>query len=433
MLEAGAETCHSAGMKKKKHQTPQSPPPARANINGLGQLLKMFPRKIVEGAAVELGISKQARGFSAWSHLGAMFFAQLSHAMSLNDICDWLSMKRQAIAGFGMTPPARNTLSHANATRSAQFVERVFWEVLDLFSKAEPDFTRGCAQRRRGGSGYLRRFRMKIFAVDSTVLELVANCMSWAAHRRRKAAAKMHLRLDLRSCLPGYVVVDVGREHDSRRARELCAGLQREEISVFDRAYGNFAHLRDLDTRGVYWVTRAKSNLTYRVRKKLSVPANSSIIKDEIIQLTGPKMPHDWALRRVEAWVEIEGELRRMVFLTNHQLWSARSVCELYRARWGIEVFFKQVKQTLKLSSFLGYNLNAIRWQVWVALLVYVLLRFAAYRSAWVHSFARLFAVIRSAIFERLDLIALLRRYGTAPPRFKIRAAFQQTWLPGFA
>ena len=121
-------------------------------------------------------------------------------------------------------------------------------------------------------------------------------------------------------------------------------------------------------------------------------------------------------LRRVEAWVEVDGEWRVMVFITNNMEWSPCSVCDLYRRRWDIEVFFKQVKQSLKLGSFLGHSANAVRWQVYTALLVYVLLRFMAHLSTWGHSFTRLFAVARSALWERIDLLALLKSYGTASP-----------------
>ena len=133
-------------------------------------------------------------------------------------------------------------------------------------------------------------------------------------------------------------------------------------------------------------------------------------------------------LRCVEAHVEIEGEERLMVFITNNLSWSPRSVCDLYRRRWDIEAFFKQVKQTLKLSNFLGHSANAVRWQVYTALLVYVLLRFQAFLSDWAHSFTRLFAVVRSAVWERLDLLKLLKSYGTASGRVRFAGALNQIW-----
>lgn len=151
-------------------------------------------------------------------------------------------------------------------------------------------------------------------------MELVANCMGWARHRRRKAAAKMHLRLSLNSFLPTFAIVGSAGEHDNKRARELCAGLKEGEVVVFDKAYVDFAHLHDLDLRGVQWVTRAKDNLRYRALRNLPVVKGSGIVKDQIVKLTGTKWKSlsGWTVRRVEAWVEVDGEKRLMVFITNN-------------------------------------------------------------------------------------------------------------------
>ncbi len=411
-----------------KSTYPTSAQAARHHINVLGQLLKYIPRSIVSAAATRHGVEAKARSFSVWSHMAAMIFVQLAHALSLNDVCDWLRLKVRAIAGLGMTPPSRNNLSHANKVRPAAFIETVFWKTLDHFHRCEPAF----GGKRKGR--LLHRFKVNVHAVDSTTMELVANCMDWAQHRQRKAAAKLHLRLSVGSFLPSFAIVDTAGENDNKRAREVCAGLESGEIALFDKAYVDYGHLHDLDVRGVQWVTRAKENFKYRAVRNLPVPAGGRILKDQIVVLAGAKWKKfkGWTLRRVEAIVEVDGKDKVMVFITNNTEWSAGSVCDLYRARWEIEVFFKQVKQTLRLSGFVGYSANAIRWQVWTALLVYVLLRFAAHLSAWGHSFTRLFAVVRAAMWERLDLLILLRSYGTAGGSFKILGAAHSAWLPGF-
>lgn len=396
--------------------------PTRANVVVLKQLLNLIPRGLINRHARETGVDAKARSFSVLSHLSAMLFAQLAHAIGLNDVCDWLRLKAAALARFGVTPPSRNALSHANKERSADFIEKLFWSTLGHLQHAKPDFASG-----RKGKGLLRRFKVKIHAVDASVMQLVANCMDWAQHRRRKAAAKMHLRLDLHSFLPSFAIVDTAGEHDNARARELCAGIRSGEIVVFDKGYIDFPHFADLDARGVWWVTRAKDNMRYHAVKNLT-KGHANIIKDQLVVLQGKHKGQ--RLRRVEAWVELDGEWRTMVFITNHQEWSPQSVCDLYRRRWDIEVFFKQVKQSLKLSSFLGHNANAVRWQVYAALLVYVLLRFQAHLSNWGHSFTRLFAVVRSCLWERLDLLALLKSYGTASGRLQINGAPQDAWLP---
>ena len=200
--------------------------PARSNATVLAQLLNLIPRRLIGLHARESGVEGKARSFCVRSHLAAMLFAQLAHAIGLNDVCDWMRLKRAALSRFGVVPPARNTLSHANKHRSADFVEGLFWSTLGHLQHACPSFAAG-----RRGRGLLRRFKARVHAVDSTVIQLVANCMDWARHRRRKAAAKMHLRLDLHSFLPSFAIVDTAAHHDNRRAREVCAGVCAGESS----------------------------------------------------------------------------------------------------------------------------------------------------------------------------------------------------------
>jgi hypothetical protein len=410
-------------MQNVKHSTQSSAHPTRSNLIVLQQLFKLIPRSFVREAGLQSGAEAKSRTFTVLSHLVSMCFAQLTSAIGLNDVCDWLRMKRQALGKLGATAPSRNALSHANKVRPAECICGLFWKVLNHLQQTEPGFASG-----RKGKGLLRRFRVRIHAVDSTTMELVANCLDWAKHRRRKAAAKMHLRLDLHSFLPSFAIVDTAKQHDNLRARELCAGLQSGEVVIFDKAYVDFEHLEELEARGVWWVTRAKDNMVYRVCSNLPVPKGGKILKDQMVSIGGGQV-----VRRIKAWVKVDEHEQLMVFITNNIDWSPQSVCDLYRCRWNIEVFFKQVKQTLRLSNFLGHSANAVRWQVYTALLVYVLLRFEAYLSLWGHSFTRLFAVVRSALWERWDLRSLLRSYGTAGGHFKVWGALSQAWLPGLA
>jgi IS4 transposase len=189
--------------------------------------------------------------------------------------------------------------------------------------------------------------------------------------------------------------------------------------------------LADLDQRGVIWVSRAKENMAYEVKAKLPVDEGSKVVRDELIWRPQAKQGEVEVMRRVEAWVEVDGEERLMVFVTNQMDWSPQTIVDLYRCRWMIEVFFKQIKQTLQLADFLGHNANAVRWQVWTALLVYVLLRFLAHVSQWPHSFTRLFTLVRAALWKRLDLRSLLERYGTAGGSYRMLGAPEQAYLPG--
>jgi hypothetical protein len=262
---------------------------------------------------------------------------------------------------------------------------------------------------------------------------LVANCMDWAKHRRRKAAAKCHMRLDMQSLLPRFAIVDVARESDLTRARELCADLRAGEIVVMDRGYVDYKHLAQLEQREVCFVVRGKANLAYRSVRTLSAP-KGRILADEEIALSDAKTARHAPrrLRRVEAMVEVDGKDMRMVFLTNNLQWAASSVAELYRGRWQIEIFFKQIKQTLQFSDFLGHNANAVRWQVWTALLTYLLLRYAAFLGQWAQAFSRLWAVVRSALWQKYNLTELLRSYGTAGGSFRCLGQPEQAYFPCF-
>jgi hypothetical protein len=402
--------------------------PVRSQFSVLRQICNFIPSYLVPKLARETGVDRKARTFSPWSHLVSLLYAQLTHAIGLNDVCDSLRLHSGLLVTLrGATPPSRNNLSHANKERDASLAEKVFWSVLGHLQTLAPGFARG-----NRGRGIARRFRRAIHVVDSTTIQLVASCMDWARHRRRKAAAKCHLRLDLHSFLPRFAIIDTARDNDAKRSRELCAGIRAGEIVVFDKAYVDFSHLFDLLQRGVFWVTRAKDNMAFEVLKTL--PVAGRILRDEIIALRNPDALADYPglMRRITALVEIDGREQEMVFLSNNMEWSPASVADLYRNRWSIEAFFKQIKQTLQLADFLGHSANAVRWQVWTALLVYVLLRFLAFTHGWHHSFTRLFTLLRSALWRRWDLACLLQSYGTASGAFRFIATPQQPCFNGF-
>jgi hypothetical protein len=392
------------------------------------QTCEQIPTHMVAKLAREREID--ARKFSPWSHTVAHIYGQLTHAVGLNDICDGLELNSSDLRAIrGATPPRRNTFSHANRTRDPRMAEDLYWRMIEYLPTVAPSFG-----ARRIRSGYLRRFNAAIHAVDSTTIQLVANCMDWAKHRRRKAAAKCHMNLDLHTMLPRYAVVDTAKFHDSKKAWEVCAVLQDGEIVVFDKAYLDVAHLNDLDERGVMWVSRAKDNMQYRTIKKLSTTSHGSVLRDEIIELTGVRTRKRYPkrLRLVEAIIEVDGKEVAMTFVTNNLAWSAWTVAELYRARWEIEVFFKELKQTVQLVDFVGHNKKAVQWQIWTALLTHLLVRFLAHLSRWGHSFTRLFTLLRAALWHRFDIVPFLLSYGTAGGCFRMLACPQQAYLPGF-
>ena len=404
--------------------------PAGHSYTILKQVCNLIPGHMVENLAAEYGIDEQSRTFKPWSHTVSLMHAQLTHAIGLNDVCDALRMNEGVLATIrGATPPSRNNLSHANKIRDSAMGEALYWAMTKHLLRQTPGFAKGKVRR-----GFLRRFSKTIHAVDSTTIQLVANCMDWAKHRRRKAAAKCHLRLNLQSFLPACAIIDTAKDHDNRQARHVCAGLAAGEIAVFDKAYVDFAHLHELTERGVWWVTRAKDNLQCEVIELLNTTDNPRILIDEIIELKASRSQRSYPqrLRRVVAMIEVDGKDVEMSFLTNQLTWSAWTVTELYRCRWDIEVFFKEIKQTLQLADFLGHSANAVRWQMWIGLLVHLLLRYLAHLYWWAHSFTRLFTVLRAVLWRYFYLDDLLNSYGTARPPGRICASPELAYLPGF-
>ncbi len=412
-------------MKRKQRKST----PTVSKYTTFKQICNLIPQHLVPKLARLTGNDEQERTFSSWSQVVAMIFAHCTHAVGLNDVCDALRMHRGLLATIrGATPPSRNNFSHANQHRDPSLAEDLYWAVRTHLDQLTPRFAHGQPLR-----GYLRRFRRAISIVDSSTMQLVVSCIDWARHRRRKAAAKCHLRLDLQSLLPRFAIVASAGEQDNRRAPALCAGLRAGEIAIFDKAYVAFGHLWDLTQRGLWWVTRAKEGMAYRVKKRRK-SNDPRIVRDELVQLKVKVSRRDYPglLRRVVARVVVDGEEREMVFLTNHFEWSAWTIAELYRCRWQIEVFFKEIKQTLQLCDFLGNSESAVRWQVWIGLLVHLLLRYLRFVHRWGHSFTRLFTVVRAVLWQRWDLAKLLRSYGTAGGDYRMLGQPEQAYLPGF-
>ncbi|VGO13151.1 hypothetical protein PDESU_01705 [Pontiella desulfatans] len=411
---------------KKQHKHK----PAGHRYTTLKQLCNLIPGHMVSSLAQKHGVDIQSRTYTPWSHVVSLLYAHFSHALGLNDVCDALQMNAAALSTIrGAVPPSRNNLSHANKIRNADMAEELYWCMMKHLMDTVPGFAKGKVRR-----GYLRRFSKTIHALDSTTIQLVANCMDWAKHRRRKAAAKCHLRLDLQSFLPRCAIIDTAKHHDSTMTQSLCAELKPGEIAVFDKAYNKFKHLFELTVRGVWWVGRAKDNMQYKAVRTPETTGQKRILRYEVIEMVveASKKAYPCELRRVVALVEINGKDVEIAFITNHLEWSAWTVAELYRCRWDIEVFFKEIKQTLQLSDFLGYSANAVRWQIWMGLLVHLLMRCLAFMHGWEHSFKRQFTVVRAVLWRRWNLPALLDSYGTAKPPGRIRGAPEQAYLPGF-
>ena len=408
----------------------------------LRQVVTLIPPQIIH--EIDKDVRHRYKGFSVWSHVVALIYQQLTRTDSLNGVCDaakvheseWGQLRDAAV-------PHRNTLSNANRKRDPALAEKLYWQLLDYFSKKFPDFSKAKYD------GYLARFRERhIHLLDSTTIQLVLNSIDWARHRRRKAAAKLHMNLGLGAKMPSLAIVDNAAHHDSVRAADATANLSDGDILVADRAYTDFTFLCDLAVRGVFFVVRQKRNLKMTVVKELEVTvteadrkADVEILKDEIVRpermSTAEKYTADGGvIRRVTARVVVNGRKMEMVFFTNNFDWSPRTITELYKARWSVELFFKEFKQTCQVHDFIGYNEKAVKWQIWIGLVVHLLLRFVKFEGEWKLSFSRLAGVVRCAAWVRRKLFAILelmgRKRGTAGGEKTTTASLRPVVLQGF-
>ena len=407
--------------KKQKVATPR---PTKRAYTVLRQLVQWIPPGLADSLAKEA--KADIRSFSAFSHVLALLHGQITKAGSLNEICDAAKLHEPELNRIrGATAPKRNTFSNANRTRDPKIAENLYWEVFKHLQEVCPGFTQHGKHKR-----FLFRMKRDIFAIDSTTLKLSLSCIDWARHRRKKAAAKTHMRLNVGTMLPSFAIVEDAAHHDSKRADALCAGLKDGDVLLADRAYLDLAFLNGLQQSGVFFVLRDKDNMVFDVVESRR-HEDPSIIADETVRSnSGEKYPG--LLRRVTAVVEVDGKDVVMSFITNNFAWSPRTIAELYRARWAIELFFKELKQTLQLNDFVGYNENAVKWQVWIGLLAHLLIRFQKHISKWGLSFSRLAGTIRSAIWMKVDLAVTLRIYGTAGGPKRPVVVEKQLYFRGF-
>ena len=384
--------------------------------------------KIEEIAADE---KVKARRFSYSSQVYLLMLSQFLHLFSLNEIVDVSKIYAPELSRIrGITPASLNTFSNANRTRDPKVVQSFFWTVYDMFSKNEPGFVKGRHH------GRLSKFKLRgIYAIDSTTIQLAYWCIDWAKHRQKKAAVKVHMVANVANRLPHFCVFGKAKDHDSKKEDELFNSLTEGDIGIADRAYNCFKALYGQSKRGVFFVVREKAGMKYEVVKKVAKKdLGENILSDETVRLTGQRTSKEYPdeLRRVKARVKVDGRWRTMVFLTNNVEWAASTVADLYKARWEVELLFKELKQTLQLQDFYGENENAVQWQIWAALLTHLVLRWLKYKSGAACSYSRFAALVRAIVWLKKDAMAILSSYGIAPPPDSGGIASGMPYLPGF-
>jgi hypothetical protein len=369
------------------------------------QLLQHFPSLEFAALVKKHNAERGAKGFSCRTQLVAMLFCQLAHADSLREICNGLACCVGKLIHLGIgAPPNKSSLSYANRHRPAKLYEELFYTALGRFRESE-----GLGPRKRRF-----RFKNKLLSLDSTTISLCLEMFPWANFRRAKGGVKAHVLLDHDDYLPSYVLITEGRRSDVKMAAAFP--LNPGSIVAMDRGYNDYALFGSWTAQDVYFVTRLKDNAAYQVTHECAVPENRNIRSDQLIRFTGEKAQRDCPclLRRVAVWDAVNQ--REIVLLTNLLAFGATTIAAIYKDRWEIELFFKALKQNLKVKSFVGASENALRIQIWTALIAILLLKWLHHLSKAKWSLSNLASMLRLNLFTYRDLTAWLNNpFGTPP------------------
>ena len=355
------------------------------------QLLSLIPRHRFHKAVQEHRAEHGAKGLTCWDQFVAMMFCQLASANTLREIHGGLASAFGRLRHLGLKdPPPRSTLSYANAHRSWQFVRDTFYATLETARDI-------AGQRQRSF-----RFKNPLVSIDATVIDLCCTVFDWARYQRTKGAIKLHLMLDHQGCLPAWAMLTDGKTHEVRIARQMS--FAPGTIVACDMGYVDYKLFARWCKDGVWFVTRLKPKSAYRVVASRPLPQGSKILADEEIEFTVPSSrkacPH--RLRHVVAWDE--DNQRQIHLLTNHLTFGATTIARIYKDRWQIELFFKALKQYLKVKTFVGTSENAVQIQIWTALLAILLLKMLKLKSAFGWHLSQLAAMVRMNLLTYRDL-----------------------------
>jgi hypothetical protein len=369
------------------------------------QVLKVFSRGEFEKAVKEHEAERHARGFTSWGQFIAMLFCQLGRAHSLREICGGLACCEGQLKHLGVpAAPKKSTLAYANENRPWELYQTVFEQTL---SKCQN------LVRSQGGRKKFR-FKNKLMSLDGSVIDLSVSMFDWAKYRQTKGAIKLHLLLDHDGYLPSFAVVTEGKTSEIKVARTLR--FAPGTILALDRGYVDYEWFRELTQQEVYFVTRMKENAVYEVKEEVQTPQNSNVVRDQIIFF--PRLARDGEepvlFRRVE--IQDKEKQESMVFLSSLLAFGATTIAAIYKDRWQVELFFKALKQTLKIKTFVGTSANAVRTQVWTALIAMLVLKYLQLQSTFPWSLSTLAALLRQQLFFYRDLWAWLDDPFQAPP-----------------
>ncbi len=372
------------------------------------QLLKFIPRHEFETLANQHHQGAKLRKMSRWSQFVALGLAQLSGRISLRDIVSNISAQTNKLYHLGVTKVSRSSLARVNEQQPHSLYEALFNKLLSR------------CQGRAPKHGF--RFKNKLYSLDASTIDLCLSVFPWAKFRTTKGAIKLHTGLDHSGYLPTFMTITEGKVHDVTVGRTLK--LPKQSIVVFDRGYTDYKWYKLLNNNGIFFVTRQKTNATYDVIERHPVSKAQGLTSDQTIRIKGSKANDcPVPLRRIGYRDPETG--KHYVFLTNNFKLAAKTIANIYKSRWQIELFFKWVKQNLKIKTFLGTSKNAVLTQIWIAMCMYLLLAYIKFCSRLSLSFQQILRLLQLNLFERRDLMCLLKGDTPVPPNLQLQTQLQ--------
>ena len=363
------------------------------NNTVFSQLLKLLPRHEFESLSKQHHSGRAFRTATRWSQFVTMAMGQLSGRDSLRDIVENMSAQAHRLYHLGSAKLSRSNLARINEDKPAALYEALFGKLLQRCQSSAPEHN--------------FQFKSTLYSLDASTIDLCLSAFPWADFRKTKAAVKLHVGLNHAGYLPEFVAITEGKKHDVKVGRMF--NFPKGSIVAIDKGYNDYAWYKRLTDKGIFFVTRLKTNAKYRVTDRRSVAKESGLTCDQTIEFTGlqtaKKCPI--ALRRIGYRDQLTG--KKYVFLTNNFKLAAKTIADIYKARWQVELFFKWIKQNLKIKSFVGTSKNAVMTQIWIAMCMYLLIAFIKFQSQTAKSMQQILRLLQLNLFEKRDLMALLR------------------------
>lgn len=375
------------------------------NLNLFSQIISKIDRNAFKKLVRAKETDKHSKGYNSWTHLISMLFCQFSKSQSVRDISNGLRSATGNLNHLGIDKaPSKSTVSYQNKHRDWTLFRDCYYQI-----QSQLTHLAGFRQTKF-------KIKSKIFLLDSTTISLCLSLFDWAKYKTHKGAVKMHTLLDYDGNLPAYVNVTDGKTADNKGAYDIP--LLANSVIVADRYYNDFSLLNVWDSSKVFFVIRHKDNIRFETIKENELPEDKhqNILKDELIRLTGheSKKKYPKPLRRLAIWDEENQQTIELI--TNQTSWTANTISELYKSRWQIEIFFREIKQLLHIKSFIGTSHNAVMIQIWTALITIVMLKFLKELAKYGWQLSNLVAFLRLNLFVKIDLHRWLDKPFEHPP-----------------